>query len=50
MFNSMTLYIGSEMVLITDDHLKLNRYFYCLHLTIIIIMIIRDYVPVSVLF
>ena len=26
MFNSMTLYISCAMVLITDDHLKLNRY------------------------
>ena len=47
--NSMTLYIGCVMVM--DDHLKLNRFFFCLHLIIIIIfIIIRDYVPVSVLF
>ena len=47
----MTLYIGCVIVLITDDHLKLNRYFFCLYFTIIIIiMIIRDYVPVSVMF
>ena len=44
MFNSMTLYIGSVIAHITDDHLKLNRYLFCLYLTIIIIiMIIRDY-------
>ena len=47
----MTLYIGCVMVIVSDDHLKLNRFFFCLHLTIIIIItIICDYVPVSVLF
>ena len=51
MFNSITLYIGSVIVIITDDHLKLNRYLFLLLVTIIsIIMIIRHYVPVSVLF
>ena len=50
-FNSMTLYISSVNVLISHDHLKLNRYLFYLHITIIIVtMIIRDYVPVSVLF